>query len=93
MSTIDNIFILNSLINHCVNKNERLYSAFIDFTKAFDFVVRYVLWYKLLKIGVRGKMFDIIKSSYSSVKSKVKHNSYVGEVFISIVGLRQGEWY
>lgn len=91
MSTIDNIFILNSLINHCLNNNERLYCAFIDFTKAFDFVVRDVLWYKLLKIGVRGKMFDIIKSIYTSVKSKVKHNNHVGEAFISNIGVRQGE--
>ena len=56
MGTVDNIFILNCLITHCLNKNERLYCAFIDFTKAFDFIVRDVLWYKLLKVGVRGKM-------------------------------------
>ena len=73
------IFILNSLITHSINNNERLYCAFIDFTKAFDFAVRDILWYKLVKFGVRGKMFDIIKSIYTSVKSKVKQNNCVGE--------------
>ena len=34
MSTIDNIFVLNGLITHCINSSEYLYSCFVDFTKA-----------------------------------------------------------
>ena len=34
MSTIDNIFVLKSLISHFLNRNEHLYCIFIDFTKA-----------------------------------------------------------
>ena len=45
MSTTDNVFVLNSLITHVLNKNEKIYCAFVDFTKAFDFVVRDILWY------------------------------------------------
>ena len=30
------------------------------FTKAFDFVVRDILWFKLIKLGIRDKMFNII---------------------------------
>ncbi|MEW8548380.1 MAG: reverse transcriptase family protein, partial [Candidatus Thiodiazotropha sp.] len=59
MGTVDNIFILNSLITHLLNQNKQLYCVFVDFTKAFDFVVRDILWYKLLKFGVRGRMLDI----------------------------------
>ena len=55
MSTIDNIFVLHGLINHMINNNKRMYVAFIDYTKAFDYVVRDILWYKLIKLGVRGK--------------------------------------
>ena len=40
MGTLDNIFLMHSLISHCLNNNKNLYSAFIDFKKAFDFVVR-----------------------------------------------------
>ena len=50
MGTVDNIFILNSLITRSLNKSEQLYCAFIDFTKAFDFVVRDILWFKLIKL-------------------------------------------
>ena len=71
MSTVDNIFVLSGLITHCINNNEHLYCCFVDFTKAFDFVVRDILWYKLLKAGVRGRMLDIVKSIYSVVKSQV----------------------
>lgn len=60
MSTIDNIFILNSLISHSLNSNQKLYCSFIDFSKAFDYVVRDILWQKLLKFGVRGKILDIL---------------------------------
>ena len=91
MGTVDNIFILNSLINRSLNNDEQLYCAFIDFTKAFDFIVRDILWFKLLKIGVRGKMFDIIKSMYDNVRTRVKHNGCLGESFTSNIGVRQGE--
>ena len=91
MSTIDNIFVLRSLIRHYLNKNENLFCAFVDFTKAFDYVVRDVIWYKLIKIGVRGKMLDIIKSIYKNVKSQVKHNNTLSSSFICNIGVRQGE--
>ena len=46
MSTIDNIFVLHGLIRHFINEGKRLYAAFIDFSKAFDYVVRENLWLK-----------------------------------------------
>ncbi|MCG8045176.1 MAG: reverse transcriptase family protein [Candidatus Thiodiazotropha taylori] len=91
MGTVDNIFVLSSLIKHFLNNNQFLFCAFIDFSKAFDYVVRDVVWYKLLKIGVRGKMLDIIKSIYQNVKSKVKHNNKLSSSFTCNIGVRQGE--
>ena len=91
MGTSDNVFILNNLITHCINNNERLYCAFVDFTKTFDFVVRDIVWFKLIKFGVRGKMLYIIKSISSSVKSRVKHDNTLSEPFTCNIGVRQGE--
>jgi hypothetical protein len=91
MGTVDNIFILNSLISHCLSNNERLFCAFVDFKKAFDFVVRDILWYKLIKYGVRGKMLKVIRSMYQTVKSKVKVMNELSESFICDLGVRQGE--
>ena len=44
MSTIDNIFVFHGLISHVINSGNRFYCAFIDFTKAFDYIVRENLW-------------------------------------------------
>jgi hypothetical protein len=66
MSTIDNVFILHGIITHLLDNSKTLYAVFVDFTKAFDYLVRDVIWYKLIKFGVRGKMLDIIRSIYKS---------------------------
>ena len=46
MGTTDNIFILHGLISHCINNNEKLFAAFVDFQKAFDYIVHDILWFK-----------------------------------------------
>lgn len=57
----------------------------------FDFVVRDILWFKLIRLGVRGKMLDINKSIYIRVKSRVKHNNSLSEPSSCDIGVRQGE--
>ena len=91
MGTIDNVFVLHGLIKHVINEGKRLYAAFIDFTKAFDYVVRENLWLKLIKVGVRGKILNIIKSMYTSVKSMVKYDNCLSQEFSCYLGVRQGE--
>ena len=53
MSTVDNMFVIHGLFTHMLNGGKRFYCAFIDFIKAFDYVVRENLWYKLMILGVR----------------------------------------
>lgn len=91
MSTVDNIFVLHGLLTHILNKGKQLYCAFIDFSKAFDYVVRDNLWFKLIKFGIRGKILNIIKSMYSGVKSRVKYCKQLGDSFTCMLGVRQGE--
>ena len=75
MGTIDNIFILHGLISHCIDNNRKLFVAFVDFQKAFDYIVHDILWFKLVEIVVRGKMLNVIKSLYSNLKSRVNFDS------------------
>ena len=91
MSTIDNIYVLQNLINHVLNDNKQLFCAFIDFTKAFDYIVRDNLWYKLYRLGIRGHVLAVIKSMYNHVYSRVKHENSLGTMFESYLGVRQGE--
>ena len=74
-----------------LNSGKKLYCAFIDFTKAFDYIVRDNLWVKLIKLGIRGKILNIIQSLYNCIKSKVKLNNELSKDFECILGVRQGE--
>ena len=91
MSTTDNVFILHGLVSHMLNQGKKLFYAFIDFTKAFDYVVRDNLWFKLIKLGLRGNILDIIRSMYDSVKSRVKYENMLSNEFSCVLGVRQGE--
>ena len=75
MSTVDNVSVLHGIINHLLSKGEKLFCAFVDFTKAFAYVVRDAIWYKLIRLGVEGKILNVIMSMYERVKSKVKVNN------------------
>ncbi|MCG7875034.1 MAG: reverse transcriptase domain-containing protein [Candidatus Thiodiazotropha endolucinida] len=91
MSTVDNVFVLHGLISHMLNQGKKLFCAFVDFTKAFDYVVRDNLWFKLIKLGIRGKILNIIKSMYENVKSRVRFQNQLSEEFSCMLGVRQGE--
>ncbi len=73
--TSDNIFILHSLFQKYVKqKGRKLYLAFIDFSKFFDVLNRDILKNKLIRYGVTGKFYEVIKlycsNSFYSVKTK-----------------------
>lgn len=90
-STVDNMFVLSALIDAILRQGKKIYCAFVDFRKAFDYVNRDCLWYKLLKNGVRGEMFNMISNMYSNVKSRVKYDGSVSPSFDCYLGVRQGE--
>ena len=92
-STTDHIFLLKNIIDlHLKQKRgKKLYCAFIDYRKAFDFVWRSALWYKLKKSGIKGKLFNIILNMYNNIKSCVTINSECSDYFVSTSGVRQGE--
>ena len=71
-STVDNAFVLHSVIHRHLNKSKKVYAAFIDFRKAFDSVKRETLWNVLQKNGINGKMLTMIKSIYNIVLSCVR---------------------
>ena len=76
--TTDNLFILKTIINkYLCQKNKSLYIAFIDFSKAFDHVWRDGLLVKLLKLGVTGNLYNIIKAMYENTFAHLKINNQV----------------
>ena len=91
MGTVDNSFVLHGLITHLINQGKKLYCAFVDFSKAFDYINRDILWYKLIQFGVRGKLLKVIQSIYANVKSRVKYGTELSSEFECYLGVRQGE--
>ena len=89
--TIDNMFIIQSIVDYSLEQGEKAYCAFIDFRKAFDYLNRDCLWFKLLKSGIRGNMYDIIKDMYEETTASVKHQGILSDIFECNFGVRQGE--
>ena len=93
-STMDHIFVLNSIIDLYLNKikgKKRLFCAFIDYEKAFDLVDRVSLWSKLLNYKVNGKLMRVIYNIYENAKACVKLNNVISYSFPCKIGVRQGD--
>ena len=90
-STIDHIFTLHTIIEFYLKKKKKLFCAFIDYKKAFDFVDRASLWMKLISTGINGNILRVIHNLYAGAKSCVTLNGSVSSYFNCNVGVRQGE--
>ena len=89
--TSDHIYVLKTLIDKYTKKNGKLYACFVDFKKAFDKVWLNGLFYKLIKNGISGNFYKVIKSMYSDVKCSVKINNGYTTPFPIYQGVKQGE--
>ena len=90
-STIDNAFILQSIITKCLSKKRgKLYVAFVDFKTAYDSIERSKLWNVLKRNNVKGKLFKAFHSMYSQVKACVRLKGEVSNYIHCPIGLKQG---
>lgn len=89
-STTDQISSLTNIIDTRKKQKKSTYCAFIDFRKAYDLINRDKLWDKLMQSGIRGKMFQAIKSIYRNVTANVRINAFNTDWFDIKCGLRQG---
>ena len=80
-STIDHIFSLYSLFELLKLKKKKLYCIFVDFEKAFDFIQRNFLLFKLLQNNINGKFFRVIENMYQDIKSRITHNNEKSDFF------------
>ena len=90
-STLDHIFALHIISKFYIDHKKQLFCAFVDYSKAFDFINRTHLWQKLLNSKINGKLFDVIKNMYKNAKSQVSYKNNLSNLFPCQVGVRQGE--
>ena len=90
--TSDHMFILRNIIEtYCHTKDGRVYACFVDFRKAFDTVIHSGLKYKLLKLCIGTKFYNLIKSMYSQSKSCIIMKNSHTEFFDIKLGVKQGD--
>ena len=89
---IDHVFSLTSIIRNRKGAGLSTFSCFIDMQKAFDWVDRDLLLYKLLNLGIGGRFYNAVKSVYCNSRSCVKLNSDLyTDWFGTVCGVRQGD--
>ena len=90
-STSDHIFLLTTVLDKVVKKDkEKLYTAFIDFKKAYDTVDRELLFEHLNDLGINGPFLQNLKSMYENTKYFIKLTGGYTDALESNLGLKQG---
>ena len=88
---MDHVFSLHAILDWYLKKRKRVYTAFVDYRKAFDLIDRSSLWLKLINHGVDGKLLKIIRQIYDKSKSCISYNGTTSEFFQTNIGVKQGE--
>ena len=88
--TADQVFTLKTLTDQAFSKGKKLYTCFVDFSKAYDTVWREGLFYKLLNYGISTKFVKVLKDMYSRLQACIQLTSGISAPFPSLVGLKQG---
>src|SRR6185437_6577000 len=71
-------------------RREQTVLCFLDITKAYDLTWREGMLYRLLEVGVRGRIWMVVRDLYRCVTNRVIINGTRSRSFRSYVGVRQG---
>ena len=86
----DHLFVLKAIIDNYTNQGKKIFTCFVDFSKAFDSVWRNGLFYKLIKYGADNSWVKLIKNMYEKTKQCIKINNTKSREFKTYKGVRQG---
>ena len=75
---------------YCHRQGNKLYGCFVDFSKAFDTISREKLFEKLLKHGINGNFYNVIKNIYFNDETRIKVGDHLSDVIYPNQGVRQG---
>ncbi len=76
---IDHIFTVKILVEKYLEKDRKLFAAFMDLEKAYDRDNRKGLWDTLKVYGVGGKLFEGIRSFYENTSASVQVKGELSE--------------
>ena len=84
---MDNVYTLNEIVQGRFREDKETYAFFLYIQKAYDTVWRDGLWLKLWDMGVKGRIWRVIKKMYEASRSTVLLE---GEMFSVEQGVAQG---
>ena len=88
--TVDQVFVLSTLIANARKSKRKLYSCFVDFKKAFDTVPRQQLWQVLASKGITGDILACLQSMYDKDEACVLTGEGLTDSFRCTTGVKQG---
>ena len=89
-STTHALFSLKETINYYIDHGSRVYSSFLDASKAFDRLVHSGLFLKLIERNTPKRFLDILINWYKDLQCRVRWDGFHGEWFSISAGVRQG---
>jgi hypothetical protein len=89
-STVDHILSISEVLRARRGRKKQTFCAFLDITKAYDMMNRDGLWKRLIDVGIRGKMWRVLKNLYDIVQSSVLVGKHRTCWFSVEAGVRQG---
>ena len=89
-STNTACFVLKETVFEYCSQNSKVYSCFLDFSKAFDNVSHEILRSKLKEIGIPSLYINIIKFWYANQFARVRYNGKYSGSWKICNGVRQG---
>jgi hypothetical protein len=90
-SSLDHVFVLNSMVQIQLLKKKKLYACFVDLSQAFDSPDHNRLWTVLLKLGVSAKFVRVFSYLYAYACAKVRSADGVTGPIKIMKGVLQGE--
>ena len=90
LDTTQAILALTLHVQHAFKEGKHTACAFLDLEGAFDAVWRNGMLYKLLQLGIKGRLWLIIANYFENRKSRNLVNSHVSDWIITEVGVPQG---
>ena len=92
--TADHLLTLQALVKKYVTTGGgggyKLYSCFVDLKKAYDSIGHIRLFNHLRRLGLSGKLLDLVEDFYENTKCAIKVNGKITSFFKYGKGVRQG---
>lgn len=86
---IDHMCTVCRIVRNRFQNNKSTFACYIDFQKAFDYVNRDLLKYRLIKTGLNGKLYQAICPLYRAPVACVRVNDLLTNWFPNPSGINQ----